>query len=185
MKLYNIFDTQFYSLFDDDNTIITNYYLFPLEKEKYKNYINYLKEFENIKRDKFADEGKTKQFIINLLNRKNLDTFIIISINKIFFELYSNYDKNKNEIYNKFFLIARTIITDYNQNNEELIKLLNLFYNTDIFLEKIFPNLKNNKIRQNCQFKPHILIVNISDNQITDQEWEKLKKEYNKRLEGK
>ena len=170
MKLYNIFDTQFYSLFDEDNTIITNYYLFPLEKEKYKNYINYLKEFENIKRDKFADEGKTKQFIINLLNRKNLDTFIIISINKIFFELYSNYDKNKNENYNKFFLIARTIITDYNQNNGELIKLLNLFYNTDIFLEKIFPNLKNNKILEILLygFRYCVKSIFLENNSITN-----------------
>ena len=144
-KLCNFFDDEIYIKLNDKNTIITNYYLFPIEKDKYQIYLQNLKEFEIIKRDKFSDEEKIKFFILNLLNNQRLDILLIISINKIFFNLYLNYDEVKfNE--NKIFLMNVENIIDIKYNtNKELIKLLNLFYNKDNFMKKIFPYIKNNK----------------------------------------
>lgn len=142
-KLYNFFDDDFYTLFKGKSTIITNYYLFPLGKDKYQNYLRNLKVFENIKRDKFSDEEKTKKFILDLLNKKDIDTFLIISINKIFFELYINYDEKKLEGYKNYFINIELIVGNNFKENE---KLLNLFYNSNIFLKNIFPLIKDKNL---------------------------------------
>ena len=143
--LCKIFDEEFSFLFDDEDTIISKYYSFPLEKDKYEKYLENLKEFENIKRDKFSEEEKIKQFITKLLNNKDLDILIIISINKIF-DIYSDCEEIKIREYKNFFLIVNTIINEYFKDNQELIKLLNLFYNSEIFLKCIYPQIKNKKI---------------------------------------
>ena len=146
MKLYNIFDNDLSILFKDNDTIVTNYYVFPLEKDKYEKYSQKLKEFENMKRDKFNDETKIKNFIINSLDNQKLDIFIIISINKIFFNIYPNCDEIKVEEFFIFIKIANSLINDYFHENQELKKLLNLFYDREIFLKNVFPQIKDKKI---------------------------------------
>ena len=144
--LDRMFDDDFSILFKNEDITMNNYYLFPIEKDKYEKYLQNLKQFENIKRDKFSGDERAKQFIINLLKSKDIDTLLIISTNKIFFYLYPNYDEIKIEEYKNFFLTIESIIHDYFHNNYELLKLLNLFYNSEIFFKNIFPHIKNNKL---------------------------------------
>ena len=145
IKLYNLFADDLSVLFRNNDIIITNYHLFPIEKDKYEIYLKYSRDFEFIKKYKFNNEEETKQFIINLLNIKDLDIFITISINKIFFNLYLNYCPNTIEEYKNFFDIFNSLIIEYFHENKELIKLLNLLFNTETFESKIISKIKDKK----------------------------------------
>jgi len=166
--LSKIFDDEFSCLFNNEDAIISKFYLLPLEKDKYEKYLQNLKEFENIKRDKFSAEEKIKQFILNLLNHKDLDIFIIITINKIFFEIYSDNEDIKIGEYKNFLLIVKEIINANFKDNPELIKLLNLFYDSEIYSKNIFPQIKNKKLLEILLYGFHFCVQTLyTENEIS------------------
>ena len=144
-KLNNIIEYDFSSFLANEDTLIINYFLFPIDKDKYEKYFHYLKKFEYIKKKHFDDKETIREFITNLLNSKDIDIFITISINKIFFCLYSNYDEKKFEEYKNFFIIAEQLISENFRENQKL-KLLNSFYNCNSFLQNIYIHIKEKKI---------------------------------------
>ena len=161
-KLNKIIEYDFSLFQEDEDTLIINYFLFPVEKDKYEKYLHNLKKFESIKKENFADKESTKEFITNLLNSKDIDIFITISINKIFFCLYSNFDETKFEEYKNFFLIAEQILNDYFGKNQDLIKLLNSFFNYKLFSKNINPHIKEKKILEIILYGFRFCVKSIS-----------------------
>ena len=180
-QLCNYFDDELYVKLNNKNTIISNYYLFPTEKNDYHNYLQNLKEFECIKRDKFSDEEKINNFIMNLLNNQNLDILINISINKIFFNLYFNYEEEKFIEYKIFLINAIKAFNIKFNSNQELIKLLDLFYNKNIFTKMISSHIKNNKTFEIILYGFRYCIQTI----YFEEEKIKNEKEINKKKEEK
>ena len=112
IKLNNIFGDDFSSLFESEDGSIAKYYLLPLDKNKYKSYLKSLKEFEFIKNDKFANNESIKNFILNIFNCEELDIFIILTVNQLFFNIDLSNAENSIKEFNNFFLIANLLIKE-------------------------------------------------------------------------
>ena len=143
IKLNNIFGDDFSSLFESEDGSIAKYYLLPLDKNKYKSYLKSLKEFEFIKNDKFANNESIKNFILNIFNCEELDIFIILTVNQLFFNIDLSNAENSIKEFNNFFLIANLLIKEKYKDNHDLIKLLDIFYNFVSFHQKIISSVKN------------------------------------------
>ena len=118
---------------------------------------------------------------MNLLNNQNLDILINISINKIFFNLYFNYEEEKFVEYKIFLINAIKAFNIKFNSNQELIKLLDLFYNKDIFTKMISSHIKNNKTFEIILYGFRYCIQTI----YFEEEKIKNEKEINKKKEEK
>ena len=113
--------------------------MLPLEEEDYVRYLEKLKQFEILKNQNFEDCKEN----YDLIKRDDFDIFLTISINKIIFNISSfNYIFDKDE-YKNFSIFTKSLLDDNYKNNLDFIKLLNLFFDYDSYIEKIFYNLMN------------------------------------------
>ena len=135
---YNIdANKDFTSLYNNNkkDEILIKYFFLPLNQDNYNNYKQKLKSFENIKNQNFKNDA---QDFINSNLDCDIDTLLTISINKFFCNL--NYISKKDEFL-KFSSFCNNIFEKKYQNNKELIKLLNLYFNYNIFSKKIIIHL--------------------------------------------
>ena len=144
LNKYNLeFIKEFSSSDNETDKINMIYLMLPLEEENYIKYLEKLKQFEIIKGQKFIDSNEN----YNLIERdNNIDIFLTLSINKIFFNLSSiNYIFDKEEYKNFSFFTKSLLDKNYN-NNPDLIKLLNLFFDYETYTDKIFYNFNENTL---------------------------------------
>ena len=133
---YNIEIENDFPSFDNNEEIIYKYYLFPIEQDDYKKYSKQLNQFENIKHNDYVINNEIQEI-------NDLDIFLTVSINKIFLNLslsnyFSYYDEHK-----KFCTFCKPLLENNYRNNPQLLNLLNLFYDSETFKEKIFYELIN------------------------------------------
>ena len=122
---------------EKQDKIMLSYYFLPLEEDNYKNYL----EEESL----FAsnnDFDPSRKEIADYIARDGIDTFLLVSINKMISNLGSN-DYEKTGTYKRFSEYAKSLFSDNNKLkiSKELVDLLLLFYNTDTYINKIKPNI--------------------------------------------
>ena len=138
------FYSEFPSLAESDNQITLKYFFLPLDDEDYKNYLEEMKIFEKIKENNFKSNGPSQKS--ELIEDHGLNIFLDITINKIISNLALNYSKD-NEEYKNFSNFAKPLFESIEDFNNELKELLLLFYDENIYAEKLRPKLvKENEI---------------------------------------
>jgi hypothetical protein len=120
-------EIDFTNILVEDNIqdiILTKYFL-PSEPQKYE---NYNKQF-----NKYRDETEenAKKILNEFLEKNGLDAFAIVSINQLIYKLAEN---NNNQEFSKFSKICDSL---FNAQNENLKKLLLLFFNEKQYNEVI------------------------------------------------
>jgi len=142
---YNIdINKDFTSLYNnnkDKNDILITYIFLSVNQNQdnynYNNYYEKLKLFENIRNSNF--QNVDQDFInTNPYLDDDIDTLLTISINNFFCNL--NYISKKDEFL-KFSSFFNKIFEKKYQNNKELIKLLNLYFDYNTFSKKIIIHL--------------------------------------------
>ena len=119
------------------NENMLSYFLLPLDEGDYSKYEEELNIF--MKNTNFDPNNKE---IENLIEKDGIDIFLLITINKIIGNLgLENYDSK--DTYKKFSIYAKSLLSNNNKlkKNKELCNLLNLFYDSQIYLKKIKPKL--------------------------------------------
>ena len=120
-----------------NNKNMLSYFLLPLDEGDYSKYEEELKIF--MKNTNFDPNNKE---IENLIEKDGIDIFLLITINKIISNLgLENYDSK--DTYKKFSIYAKSLLSNNNKlvKNKELCNLLNLFYDSQIYLKKVKPKL--------------------------------------------
>ena len=118
--------------------ILLTYLMLPLEEDDFKNYLEELKMFEDIREKKF--NTSTEQFS-KLIKNNSFDIFLNLSINKIISNLgLKNYINDKDE-YQNFSSFIKSLLSSSLEINSELKKLLFLFFDYDTFIGKMKPKL--------------------------------------------
>ena len=132
------FYNDFPSLYRDKDEILLTYLMLPLEEDDFKNYLEELKMFEDIREKKF--NTSTEQFS-KLIKNNSFDIFLNLSINKIISNLgLKNYINDKDE-YQNFSSFIKSLLSSSLEINSELKKLLFLFFDYDTFIGKMKPKL--------------------------------------------
>ena len=127
------------------NEMMLTHFFLPLDEEDYKKYLEELKLF--IKNNNFDLDQKE---IGDSIKKDGIDTFLLVTINKIISNLgLLNYETK--EKYTKFSLYAKSLFNDNAKLNisKELKELLFLFYDSKIYIEKMKPNLIDEKKMMN------------------------------------
>ena len=119
-----------------DESMLT-YFFLPLDENDYNKYKDVLKKFEIMRNNKFNTDIKE---LSDILQKYGIDIFLTITINKIISNLgLQDYIQEKDE-YQTFCNFMKSLFnteyTGYKPNNH-IINLLNLFYNDQIFIEKM------------------------------------------------
>ena len=125
---------------DDEHSNILNYCFITLDNDIDKN--NYAEEFKNFelcKSSKFCDD----EILVKNIKDFGIDTFLCISINKIVSNLGHKNAKNK-EGNTNFFNFAQKLFNEKYKCNENLVKLLFLFFDENQFNKKIKKELNRN-----------------------------------------
>ena len=140
-KSYGIeFYNDFPSLYRDKDEILLTYLMLPLEEDDFKNYLEELKLFEDIKEKNFSNS--TDKFS-ELIKNNSLDIFLNLSINKIISNLgLKKYINDKDE-YQNFSSFMKSLLSSSLEINSELKELLFLFFDYDTFVGKLKPKLVN------------------------------------------
>ena len=118
-----------------------SYFLLPLEEEEYQKYSEGVNLFlQN------SDFDPAKKEIADLIEKHGIDIFLCLSINKII----SNLGLQKYETkapYKKFCIYMKALFNDINKLKikNELLNLLNLFYDSQIYANKMKPKIPSEK----------------------------------------
>ena len=142
IEFYNEFPT----LYRDEDEIMLTYFFLPLNYDSEKtiddsDYESYLKEmeyFELIQQQKFNIATKE---MAELIKNKGLNLFLLVSINKIISNLaLRNYVIDKDE-YQNFSSYIKSLFGSNYKLSPELKNLLYLFYDENIYNDKMRPKL--------------------------------------------
>ena len=124
----------------ETDEILVKYYMLPLDQDDYNKYIEMLNKFTVIRNKNFDINIEMNNLI---KEDDNIDIFLTMTINQIFFNLTLNNLFSKFDEYSKFSSFSKSLLDEKYKNNTELLKLLYLFYDSDTYLEKIYPKLNN------------------------------------------
>ena len=127
--------------FDDENSNILNYCFITLDNDNDKN--NYMEEFKNFELCKSSKFSTNEEILVKNIKDFGIDTFLCISINKIVSNLGHKNIKNK-EGNTNFFNFVQKIFNKKYECNENLVKLLFLFFDENQFNNKIKKELNRN-----------------------------------------
>ena len=166
------FYNDFPSLYRNEDEILLTYLMLPLEEDDFKNYLDELNLFEDIREKKF--NTSTEKFS-ELIKNNSLDIFVTLSINKIISNLgLKNYINDKDE-YQNFSSFIKSLFSSSFKINADLKKLLFLYFDYDTFEGKLKSKLVNSKGINNSQIFEIILYgfrfcVNTLDKKEEDKE---------------
>ena len=136
----NMYFTSLYNNNKDD--ILITYFFLPVNQDNYNAYKEKLISFDGIINQNFQSDYtnyiKSIPDIKELDIDDDIDTLLTISINKFFSNL--NYISEKDEFL-KISSFFNNIFEKKYPNNKELIKLLNLYFDYNLFSNKILKNL--------------------------------------------
>ena len=124
--------------------IMLTYFFLPSKKDDYKKYNEILEAFND--NSNFSIDKKNLE---NLLKKYGLDLFLLVILNKVISDLPLDKPGTK-ELHNKLTQYTKSIFNPKKnpQYNEELSKLLFLFFDSKIYNEKTKPQIcdENDKI---------------------------------------
>jgi len=138
------FITDFQNEFNIKEESFLTYCFLPMDNEKdYQKYINEKTNFEKYQKDNFKNYD-----LINFIKENELDIFISLSINKIISNYgFKDYLNIKTE-YNQYLTLCNSMFINNKQEtneilNDNLIKLLSLFFDYEKYNKKIKPLIEN------------------------------------------
>ena len=128
------FYNDFPSLYREKDEIMLTYFFLPLDDDDLDKYMEIYTSFEEIRNIKF---NKTTKEMSDLINKNGINIFLAVSLNKIISNLaLKNYVADKDE-YQNFSSFIKSLFSTKYQLSPELSKLLFLFYDEKIYMEKL------------------------------------------------
>ena len=133
-----------FNLDTGEEEVMLSYFFLPLEKNDYDKYQEESSQLEILRNTKFNESSKK---FLDLIKNNDLDIFVSLTINKIISNLgLNNYLSEKNE-YQPFCTWIKNLFNVEYKINENMRKLLNLFYDDLTFMNKMREKLLDeNKI---------------------------------------